>query len=194
MSNHLFDYNPSDEDVLIDRLLTQIHKAVDKNLPGAAQAPRRYSKTLFSDEESTAFVKAAIEHEESLQIHESSLIPPIPQASKQNESISELTPGDKLFADSPTSSLNIEDKTDEKGTSADDTPPIEPVHSTEEGDFMEKEYDDVEESSQEPSQGFSGAFEYTEPKAVTGGRDFLLVTVAFLALICLAAAYWYFSD
>ena len=64
MANRTFEYNPTDEAIIVERILIQVHKAIDRKLPGAEEPPSRYSKTVFSDDESTAFVKIAVDHEE----------------------------------------------------------------------------------------------------------------------------------
>ena len=63
MAQRIFDFRPADENALIERVLVYVHKSVDQFLSAADGAPKRYSKTLFSEEESTGLVKAAIDHD-----------------------------------------------------------------------------------------------------------------------------------
>lgn len=47
----LFEYEPTEESALIDRILVRVHRAVDDSFPRAQPAQsRRFAKTLFADE------------------------------------------------------------------------------------------------------------------------------------------------
>ncbi len=47
----LFDYEPIEENTLVDRVLLRVHKAVDEAFPKATPAvSRRFAKTVFADE------------------------------------------------------------------------------------------------------------------------------------------------
>ena len=62
--NRIFDFTPVEERVVINRILVQVHKAVDQHFPDAKQASFQFRSTVFSDDdEHTAIVKAAIEME-----------------------------------------------------------------------------------------------------------------------------------
>lgn len=54
--NRIFEFTPTQESVLVSRVLVAVHKAVDENFPGALQTSRQFTKTVFSDSpgESTA--------------------------------------------------------------------------------------------------------------------------------------------
>jgi hypothetical protein len=54
--NRIFEFTPTQESVLVSRVLVSVHKAVDENFPGALQTSRQFTKTVFSDNpgESTA--------------------------------------------------------------------------------------------------------------------------------------------
>lgn len=56
--SRLLDYRPEDEQVIVDRVLSRVHAVIDRDLPSADKAPQRYGKTVFSDDENTAIVKA----------------------------------------------------------------------------------------------------------------------------------------
>ncbi len=60
--NRIFDFTPVEERVVINRILVQVHKAVDRHFPNAKEASFQFRSTVFSDDdEHTAIVKAAIE-------------------------------------------------------------------------------------------------------------------------------------
>lgn len=47
----LFDYEPIEENTLVDRILLRVHKSVDEAFPKATPAvSRRFAKTIFADE------------------------------------------------------------------------------------------------------------------------------------------------
>lgn len=47
----LFDYEPIEENTLVDRILLRVHKSIDEAFPKAVPAvSRRFAKTIFADE------------------------------------------------------------------------------------------------------------------------------------------------
>lgn len=47
----LFDYEPIEENTLVDRILLRVHKSIDEAFPKATPAvSRRFAKTVFTDE------------------------------------------------------------------------------------------------------------------------------------------------
>lgn len=46
----ILEYTPTDEDILVSRLLVKIHQNIDLEFPDASPASRRFAKTLFSVE------------------------------------------------------------------------------------------------------------------------------------------------
>ena len=50
--HRVFDFSPADPDVIVSRILVQVHQAVDDNFPHARPASQRFAKTAFvgSDE------------------------------------------------------------------------------------------------------------------------------------------------
>lgn len=65
------DFTPSEQSTIVERILINVHIHIDSLLPEAEEAPKRYSKTVFNDEDKTGLVKAAIEHEKILEQNES---------------------------------------------------------------------------------------------------------------------------
>jgi len=59
--NRIFELTPTQESVLVSRVLVSLHKAVDEHFPGTLQANRQFTKTVFSDAagESTAIDRPA---------------------------------------------------------------------------------------------------------------------------------------
>ena len=51
--SRLLDFNPTEEDIVISRVLVSVHKAIDKNFPHASPAPSRFAKTNFGSDEVT---------------------------------------------------------------------------------------------------------------------------------------------
>ena len=51
--SRLLDFNPTDEDIVISRVLVSVHKAIDKKFPNASPAPSRFAKTSFGSDEVT---------------------------------------------------------------------------------------------------------------------------------------------
>ena len=51
--SRLLDFNPSEEDIVVSRVLVSVHKAIDMNFPNAEPAPTRYAKTSFGTPEET---------------------------------------------------------------------------------------------------------------------------------------------
>jgi hypothetical protein len=47
------DFNPTEEDIVISRVLVSVHKAIDKKFPHATPAPSRFAKTNFGSDEVT---------------------------------------------------------------------------------------------------------------------------------------------
>lgn len=49
--SRLFEYEPTEESALVDRILVRVHRAVDDAFPRAQPAQsRRFAKTVFADE------------------------------------------------------------------------------------------------------------------------------------------------
>ena len=46
-TSRLLDFNPTEEDIVISRVLVSVHKAIDKKFPHASPAPSRFAKTNF---------------------------------------------------------------------------------------------------------------------------------------------------
>ena len=51
--SRLLDFTPTEEDIIVSRVLISVHKAIDKNFPNAEPAPNRFAKTSFGSEEIT---------------------------------------------------------------------------------------------------------------------------------------------
>jgi len=52
--NRILEFTPSQEEAVVSRILVLIHQAVDEAFPSVAQNNRQFTKTVFSDGESTA--------------------------------------------------------------------------------------------------------------------------------------------
>ena len=48
--SRLLDFNPTEEDIVISRVLVSVHKAIDKKFPHASPAPSRFAKLTLEDE------------------------------------------------------------------------------------------------------------------------------------------------
>lgn len=46
----ILDLSPTNEDIIVSRILVLVHKAVDDNFPRAEKPNRQFSKTVFSDD------------------------------------------------------------------------------------------------------------------------------------------------
>lgn len=46
----LFEYQPLDERIIVDRILVRVHRAIDESFPKLPPASRRFAKTVFADE------------------------------------------------------------------------------------------------------------------------------------------------
>ena len=56
--SRILEHKSSGEEEVVSRILIQIHRAVDEHFPDAMAASRQFSKTVFSENESTAIVRA----------------------------------------------------------------------------------------------------------------------------------------
>ena len=45
----ILEFQPADEDVIVSRVVTQVHKTVDREFPQASPPPRRFARTLFTE-------------------------------------------------------------------------------------------------------------------------------------------------
>lgn len=53
--SRILEINPSQEEAVVSRVLLLVHQAIDEKFPDLQNAPRQFTKTVFSDEgESTA--------------------------------------------------------------------------------------------------------------------------------------------
>jgi hypothetical protein len=53
--SRILEINPSQEETVVSRVLLLVHQAIDEKFPDLQNAPRQFTKTVFSDEgESTA--------------------------------------------------------------------------------------------------------------------------------------------
>jgi hypothetical protein len=47
--NRILDFNPDPEADVVDRVLVQLHKAIDENFPDTPSSSRKFTKTVFSE-------------------------------------------------------------------------------------------------------------------------------------------------
>lgn len=47
--NRILDFNPDPEADVVDRVLVQLHKAIDENFPNTPSSSRKFTKTVFSE-------------------------------------------------------------------------------------------------------------------------------------------------
>lgn len=85
MEKKILDFSPSKQSDVIERILFNVHRNVDLQLPDADTAPVRFSKTVFNDDESTGLVKAAIEYEKKLESDEAVKAEQIDESSIEDE-------------------------------------------------------------------------------------------------------------
>ncbi|NRA65730.1 MAG: hypothetical protein HRU19_14670 [Pseudobacteriovorax sp.] len=46
----IFEYTPTEHDILVSRTLVMVHQAIDTDLPSARPASQRFAKTAFGEE------------------------------------------------------------------------------------------------------------------------------------------------
>jgi hypothetical protein len=184
LATRIFDFRPSDEGALVEKILVSIHKMVDTHLPTAETAPKRYSKTLFSEEESTALVRAAIDHEKELESNPVQKTPPAPQFTKPQVPIPQYPDARQPSAPVP-KPLLVSVK-----------PPLPAAQSAAIPIPRDSKSSSVAQhvSGVSDMRHFSQGYEYTEPKVPGGGKDLFLIVLGLVVLIALAAGYWYIFE
>jgi hypothetical protein len=190
LATRIFDFRPSDENALVEKILVLVHKSVDQHLPAADTAPKRYSKTLFSEEESTALVRAAIDHEKDLEAKGTQKMPPPPPMIPRHDGL----PGQNAHGvtappKGPPSNMSAaissnQDDPDQR-TPAESLPLPKDAKSSRKPEHLN--------SLSDPKQ-FSTTFEYTEPKVPGGEKDLFMVILGLLVLAALAVGYWYLFE
>jgi hypothetical protein len=77
-TSRILDFTPTEERVIVNRILVHVHKAIDLQFPQAKPASFQFTKTVFSDDdEHTAIVKASIEKDkEERQEEDTDLVDP----------------------------------------------------------------------------------------------------------------------
>ncbi len=175
----IFEFKPADESTIVEKILVHVHKSVDSHLPHAIVAPRRYSKTVFSEEESTALVKVAADHDREQEAKaaskpavpthspDKSKAPPIPIPDDDSVSI----PSPVQFKNSTLSKSNDQ---------ADDPQRSRPIRAS----------STTEQKRTDHSTQFSTSFEYTEPKINSNSKDLLLIILGLVLVIGLGVGYW----
>jgi len=49
--SRILEYKPAPQDLVVSRVVTLVHKVVDREFPAAAPPPKRFARTLFSEQE-----------------------------------------------------------------------------------------------------------------------------------------------